>query len=456
MSRVVSTALFGALLAVTLGSVAQTPAAPMLLMARGTSSGGGEAAQALAFPTCEGFGCTTDGGRLGVVVRVTNLNDSGAGSLRAALTMTQPRIIVFATSGVIDLNSAITLTDDMGDVTVLGQTSPGGITIIGGELLYYSPDHGNADLADAVFRYLRFRRQSSHGGDDVVSFNGCGNVIWDHVDFSGGADETFDHTNCHDVDVQWSTYSNSLNEGGNANYGMLIAYRPNTGITLHHNLSANHNRRCGFETHWAGSGSPDVVPATGARLDIRNNVIHNCVFENVYRFDLPPDPEGIDINFVGNYGKVGPDSEGDPRLVGGDTTGDAYVSGNTYEGGSVNITSDSGEHDFPDVTTTSAAQAYTDVLACAGSWPRDDMNTRTVAEVMAGTGSLGDVSDDLDDDAPAVPTDTDEDGLPDADEATYGGNSAVADSMTLRPSGYTRIEEYANDLAAAYMAACSA
>src|SRR3990167_6704486 len=104
-----------------------------------------------AFPGCEGFGCDTPGGRGGRVIAVTNLNDSGPGSLRDALLQTGPRIVVFEVSGTINLNSYLTLRSDNSYVTVAGQTAPGdGIAIEGAPMWLEG-------LHDAVFQHVRFR-----------------------------------------------------------------------------------------------------------------------------------------------------------------------------------------------------------------------------------------------------------------------------------------------------------
>jgi pectate lyase len=392
-----------------------------------------------AFPGAQGFGAQTTGGRGGPVRVVTTLAGSGPGSFREAMMTPGPRIIVFRVSGVIDLGGDVTVTAAQSHVTVLGQSSPGGITFVNGAITNYQ-----TDFHDAIFRFLRLRAQAG----DTFAFNPVYNLIIDHCDMSGGADETFDIDASHDFTVQWSTVLNSMSGAGSQNYGWLIAYRPTSQISFHHNFSAHHGGRCGAQFHWSGSGP---VPADGVKLDLRNNVFYNCGFQQIYRADVAP-AEGTNFNLIGNHAKSGPDTPPESMLFGVDGT--IYLHDNLYPGQSImsiwsNPTYLGAPHPFPAITTTSAAVAWSEVLTRAGAWPRDAMTARTVAEARAGTGTLGNLGDPLTTSGPPPPADADLDGIADAWELSHGLSPADSlDSAGISPGGYAWVEVYLNELAA--------
>jgi pectate lyase len=397
-------------------------------------------AQALpAFPGAQGFGTETTGGRHGVVLVVTTLAGSGPGSFRAAMMSTQRRIIVFRVSGVIDLGGDIALSEANSYVTVLGQSSPGGVTFINGSIGNYQ-----TNFHDAIFRFIRLRAQSG----DTIAFNPVYNLVIDHSDFSGGADETFDIDASHDFTVQWSTILNSKSPPDSQNFGTLIAYKPTTNITFHHNFSAHHAGRCGAQFHWAGDGS---VPADGARLDLRNNVFYNCGFQQIYRQDAPLPAGGTNYNLIGNYAKAGPNTPAGSMIFGLDGT--LHMVDNKYPGHSIisifsNPTYLPQPHPFPPVTTAPVDQAFEQVLDRTGSWPRDAMTTRTVAEARAGTGTLGQLNDPLNTTGPPPPPDADLDGIADSWELSHGlSPSNPLDSAQIHPSGYAWVEVYLNEIA---------
>jgi hypothetical protein len=378
---------------------------------------------------------------------VTTLDWAGPGSLSEALLATEPRIIVFRVSGVIDVpgGGVSALTEEHSFVTIAGQTSPGGITLRGAETTI-SAYHAN--FHDAVFRFLRFRGSANY---DNVSLNETHHLVFDHCDFSGGSDEAFDITFSHDFTVQWSTVTNSGPDG--QVYGQLIAYPPTSNITMHHNFSAHHKNRCGPHMHWGPEGT---APAEGAAFDYRNNVIYDCAFEK--GLDISSPMTGfLAFNVVGNYAKAGPNTpaEGNTAFMGIGSTGRVYEHDNVYEPELPIFTIYSepelptAAFDYPEVTTQPAAEAYELVLAQVGAWPRDAMNQRTLAEAETGTGMLSNVSDPLIESGPEPPADADLDGIADDWESSHGLDPADAtDNIADRDGdGYTNIEEYINELA---------
>ena len=131
-------------------------------------------AQQLAFPGAEGFGRFATGGRGGEVYHVTNLNDSGPGSFRDAVSKPN-RIVVFDTGGVIKIKSRIAVSPN---ITIAGQTAPGdGITIYGNGLSFSKADN-------AIVRYLRIRMGINAGKEEAVGIAQGSDMILHHLSVS--------------------------------------------------------------------------------------------------------------------------------------------------------------------------------------------------------------------------------------------------------------------------------
>lgn len=432
-----------------------------------------------SFPSAEGYGAVTQGGRGGRVYKVTTLNWDGEGSLKEALYAEEPRVIVFDVSGVIYIPEWETpeLTYENSYVTVAGQTSPGGITLrMEGEgsigLRSYNMTEGDIprpfederQFHDAIFRNIRFR---GNGNIDNVSLAGVHNIIFDHCDFSGATDETLDITYSHDITIQYCTVTNTQ-----GNYGFLLAYNPTTNISLHHNLSANHEDRCGAHIHWEIVGTP----GNGAQIDIRDNYGYNCWHESFYPIALKEN-DVVEINFMNNYFDVGPNSSGPGNvhstsgMIGfwyepaySNQIANLYAAGNLFpDDDTVNfpsgqrpllplednhVTLTDAPYVSPTVSTQSASEGKALVLREAGAFPRDAMILRVINEINTKTGSLYNVSDPLLNNNTAVaPTDSDNDGMGDSWENEHGLDVGTNDAaLDIDNDGYTNIEEYINEL----------
>jgi hypothetical protein len=257
MRRTISS--FGLMAALVAASAhAQTPSQPLR-----------------AFPGAEGFGAFTQGGRGGRVIKVTNLADSGPGSLRAAVEAKGPRIILFETGGTIELQSPLVIRNPF--ITIAGQTAPGdGIALKGHGLLI--------STNEVIVRYIRVRPGDiSKTETDSISLTAGRNIIIDHCSASWSTDETLSVSQQMTlgdrqldlVTVQWSIVSESLDQSvhskGAHGYGSLVRGSAGSRYSFHHNLWAHHHARLPRPGNFADA----KLDPQGPVFDFTNNVFYN-------------------------------------------------------------------------------------------------------------------------------------------------------------------------------------
>ncbi|TWT77590.1 hypothetical protein Pla123a_13860 [Posidoniimonas polymericola] len=443
-----------------------------------------------AFPGAEGGGMYSFGGRGGRVIVVTNLNDDGPGSFRAALEAGGPRTVVFNVAGVIKLKSRLVVRAPY--LTIHGGSAPGDGVCIAGDTV-------ELETHDVVIRHMRFRRGATWVGDrnDALGGNPIGNIMLDHVSASWGLDENLSmYRHMYrpedggpdvkmptvNITIQNSIFSEGLDTYNHAFGSTLGGYNS----TFHHNL-------------WACNTGRN--PSVGMIYDF--NFINNVLYNWRHRTVDGGDHRSF-YTLINNYYKPGPVTPMDQpiahRILKPEARrspyylldyGKAYVDGNVVEGNE-RVTADNWDggvqvdigqpreplkkgvrvptnqqlldeirsdrpypHSYVDIQT--AEEAYELVLAGAGATlpRRDPVDERIIGMVRSGTvtyeegkGILTDISQ-----VGGYPeyngepyADADADGMPDEWEQEHGLNphdaaDAIADANS---DGYTNIEAFLN------------
>ncbi len=446
-----------------------------------------------AFPGADGAGKYTTGGRGGKVYTVNSLKDDGSeGTLRWAIRKKGPRTIVFAVSGIIELQSPLYINN--GDLTIAGQTALGDGICLKNYTLGIKADN-------VIIRFIRSRMGADikqKGNDAMNGFNNHRDIIIDHCSMSWSTDECATFYDNRNFTMQWCIASesllNSIHEKGKHGYGGIWGGQP---ASFHHNLLAHHSNRtprlCGSRY----TGKPEEE-----RVELFNNVIYNYGSAGAYA------GEGGSYNFLNNYYKPGPytatvssykrlftayPDDGTNSNTKG-IHGVFYLNGNYMDDSCTKLSekqrkdmqkvnkdntvglilkdktadkttylSDS-PFDIAEHTSLQPAhEAYEAVLQYAGaSFKRDAYDQRIVDETRQGIyhyeGSHGSTNGMIDQPSDVggwdeyqsdiAPIDTDSDGMPDEWEKQHGlnPNDASDGAVYSLSTDYTNLEVYLNSL----------
>jgi len=405
-----------------------------------------------AFPGAEGAGMYTSGGRGGEVYIVTNLEDSGQGSLRDAVSKGN-RTVVFAVSGTIKLKSKLVIKGS--NLTIAGQTAPGdGICV--------SNYPVSIEAGNVIVRYMRFRLGDISGTEgDAFSSRDCGNIIIDHCSTSWSIDELCSHYGNVNVTVQWCILSEALtrssHDKGRHGYASIFGGSP---VTFSHNLIAHNTSR---NPRFTDKNKEEDL----ADIEFVNNVIYDWGFKSAYGGS-----GAVRINMIGNYYKYGPGTSigARSRILDGVTNEGTWYIADNYVWGYPEVTADNlkGVASVPEgfkmadepidfgteVTIHSAEEAYQLVLENAGAVlpKRDSVDARIVESVKNCTGGYINSQEEVGGwpelKSETAPADTDKDGMPDYWEIQYGldPNDPKDRNGQMYNDGYTNLEIYLNSI----------
>ena len=420
-------------------------------------------AQQLAFPGAEGFGRFATGGRGGTIYHVTNLSDSGTGSLRDAVS--QPnRIVVFDVSGVINLKSGLVFSSNS---TILGQTAPGeGVQVYGDRVSF-------SGASNLIVRHMRFRMgKSGTSGKDAAGVANGRNMIFDHLSVLWGRDECFsvswDNKGTEPADI---TIQNSIIGQGLQSHSCGGLIQTQGGVTLYRNLYIENKTRNpkvkglnqfinNVVYNWGNGGCYLMgrESAGNSWADIENNYFVKGPW-NGSTSPLSEGNENFQFYGAGNYY----DSNKDGQLNGSPITDDEYTASGGLRRSSLSEMENLPK-DFPAIAQKmTAEQALLWMLDSVGPClpVRDEVDKYLVDELASygKLGSTGGISDEttLPHGGTGMlftgdkPKDSDGDGIPDEWEIANGLNpNDAADAAAIAANGYANIENYVFSIDKAY------
>lgn len=402
-----------------------------------------------AFPTAHGYARYTVGGRGGDVIAVTNTNADGPGSLRAALTASGPRVIVFEVAGNIDFGETIYIRDD--HYTVLGQTAPGqGVAV-------FSDTGGIESRAgEGIWRHMRFRGSAVVSNLRIIARRRereLTNVIVDHcsfawpssppdesemnISFSGDAHSASGHPDevAHDFTVQASIL-------GESTRGSLL-YKGAHSATFYRNLWVSNNERNPLANY------PDDIPDGSQQFESLNNIVHNA------RGAMSVALGGI-VRASGNVWTLSTEQEapyasgflrGESLGGGTPSEGHVYLSDNLFPEGQVEQANlDEFLRDAPYEETDlrgdliAPAASLDEMLPHLGAfpWARDPVDARFVQEYLDRVGVTGVFDGTLPPLASAeLPVDANDDHVADDFAAEHGIADASEQPMFFTIDGLT-------------------
>lgn len=395
-------------------------------------------AQQLAFPGAEGYGAYASGGRGGTVVHVTNLNDSGAGSLAEAVSK-PGRIVVFDVGGVIDITkSNLTIASN---ITIAGQTAPGeGITLYGGRVIA-------AGSSNVIIRYIRMRGSiAMNRSKCTLTLDNCDKVILDHCSISWGRWD-----NVHIKDATNITWQNCIISEGIDPQRFGAITDGTTNWTVAHclwadNKSRNPKMKCGIQYY--------------------NNVVYNYGNGIIGGHSSALHYQDV----INNYFITGPNSCSSNKYFDQWTETDhLYSTGNYTDGNNDGVLNGTLITDYngatpmanPNFKTThpmnlkTAEEAYCDIVEHVGASRVRDAHDQRIIDQLTSLGKKGAFIDDESGvggigtlAGGSVLKDSDGDGMPDEWEEANGTNKNKYDANEdANGDGYTNIETYINSLA---------